>query len=201
MNEKLEKLNQEIEKTEKKLRRAQHEEKILEHQIKTLTRKERTHRLCTRAAMLESYLPHPEAITDEQVSLFLKLLFRQDVSLWKKCSPVTAIFRERTQAGNGHNCFQSRSPWAAPLKEGATIHHLKVVCCALPGASCGKRMIARSGSYTSPALATASYPFVDLPPGNTLRRKLFPSSKFYNRPLYFSETMRYNEVNDKLEFI
>ena len=28
--------------------------------------------------MLESYLPHPETITDEQVSLFLKLLFRQD---------------------------------------------------------------------------------------------------------------------------
>ena len=76
MNEKLEKLNQEIAKTEKKLRRAQHEEKILEHQIKTLTRKERTHRLCTRAAMLESYLPHPEVITDEQVSLLLKLLFR-----------------------------------------------------------------------------------------------------------------------------
>ena len=50
MNEKLEALNQEIEKTEKKLRRAQHEEKILEHQIKTLTRKERTHRLCTRGA-------------------------------------------------------------------------------------------------------------------------------------------------------
>ena len=68
MNEKLEALNQEIEKTEKKLQRAQHEEKILEHQIKTLTRKERTHRLCT----------HPEAITDGQVSLFLKLLFRQD---------------------------------------------------------------------------------------------------------------------------
>ena len=78
MNEKLEALNQEIEKTEKKLQRAQHEKKILEHQIKTLTRKERTHRLCTRAAMLESYLPHPEAITDGQVSLFLKLLFRQD---------------------------------------------------------------------------------------------------------------------------
>ena len=75
MNEKLEALNQEIEKTEKKLQRAQHEEKILEHQIKTL---KRTHRLCTRAAMLESYLPHPEAITDGQVSLFLKLLFRQD---------------------------------------------------------------------------------------------------------------------------
>ena len=92
MNEKLEKLNQEIEKTEKKLLRAQHEEKILEHQIKTLTRKERTHRLCTRAAMLESYLPHPEAITDEQVSLFLKLLFHKD---------STRQLMEKVFAGNG----------------------------------------------------------------------------------------------------
>ena len=56
------------------------------------------------------------------------------------------------------------------------------------------------GSYTSPALAAASYPFVDLLPGNTLRCKLFLFSKFYNRPLYFFETMKYNEVNDKLEF-
>ena len=93
MNEKLEKLNQEIEKTEKKLRRAQHEEKILEHQIKTLTRKERTHRLCTRAAMLESYLPHPEAITDEQVSVFLKLLFHKD---------STRQLMEKVFAGNGN---------------------------------------------------------------------------------------------------
>ena len=86
MNEKLEALNQEIEKTEKK------QEKILEHQIKTLTRKERTHRLCTRAAMLESYLPHPEAITDEQVSLFLKLLFHKD---------STHQLMEKVFAGNG----------------------------------------------------------------------------------------------------
>ena len=89
MNEKLEALNQ---KTEKKLRWAQQEEKRLTHQAKALTRKERTHRLCTRAAMLESYLPHPEAITDEQVSLFLKLLFRQD---------STRQLMEKVFAGNG----------------------------------------------------------------------------------------------------
>ena len=77
MNEKLEKLNAELEKTEAKLRRAQHQEKILGHQIKTLTRKERTHRLCTRGAMLESYLPHPETVTDEQVSTILKILFHK----------------------------------------------------------------------------------------------------------------------------
>ena len=76
MNEKLEKLNHEMEKTEARLRRAQHEEKILlEHQIKTLNRKERTHRLCTRGAMLESHLPHPESVTDGQVSTILKVLF------------------------------------------------------------------------------------------------------------------------------
>ena len=53
---------------------------------------------------------------------------------------------------------------------------------------------------TSPALAAASYPFVDWPTGNTLRCKLFPFSKFYNRSLYFSKTMKYNEVNDKRKF-
>ena len=77
MNEKLEKLNEQIEKTEAKLRRAEHRQKMLEHQMKNLTRKERTHRLCTRGAMLESYLPHPELLADEQVNMILKLLFHQ----------------------------------------------------------------------------------------------------------------------------
>ena len=78
MNEKLEKLNREMEKTEAKLRWAQHQEKILEHQIKKLTRKERTHRLCTRGAMLESYLSHPENVTDEQIDVILKTLFHRN---------------------------------------------------------------------------------------------------------------------------
>ena len=88
--------------------------------------------------------------------------------------------------GNGHNRFQSRSPWTAPLKEGATIHRSSrcVASCRSPlqGADDFRRFSICSnhhrGSYTSPALAAASYPFVDLPPGNTLRCKLFPSSKF-----------------------
>lgn len=77
-NKKLEKLNQEIQKTEARLRRAQHEEKILEHQTKVLTRKGRTHRLCTRGAMLESHFPNPEAMTDGQVSDILKVLFHRN---------------------------------------------------------------------------------------------------------------------------
>lgn len=77
MNDKLEQLNQEIAKGEARLRRAQNEEKILQHQIKALTRKERTHWLCTRGAMLESCLPHPEAVTDGQVGAILNALFRR----------------------------------------------------------------------------------------------------------------------------
>jgi hypothetical protein len=42
--------------------------------------------------MLESYLPYPEAVTDEQVSLFLKLLFHQD---------STRQLMEKVFAGNG----------------------------------------------------------------------------------------------------
>ena len=72
MSEKLEKFNQKIEKTEKKLRWAELEEKRLTHQARALIRKERTHRLCTRGAALESYLPHPELVTDEQVGMILK---------------------------------------------------------------------------------------------------------------------------------
>ena len=96
------------------------------------------------------------------------------------------IPREKSQTGNGHNRFQSRSPWTAPLKEGATIHRssraLRPAGSPLQGADDFRRFSICSnhhrGSYTSPALAAASYPFVDLPPGNTLRCKLFPSSKF-----------------------
>ena len=75
---KLEKLNRELEKSEKKLRKAINDEKVLQHQLKQLTRKERTHRLCTRGGMLESFLQEPERLTDD-VMLLLKLIFhRQD---------------------------------------------------------------------------------------------------------------------------
>ena len=74
---KLEKLNQELEKSEKKLRKAINDEKALQHQLKQLTRKERTHRLCTRGAMLESFLIRPEVLTDDDVMDILKQAFSQ----------------------------------------------------------------------------------------------------------------------------
>ena len=46
-------------KAEQKLRSCQHREKILERQMSELNRRERVHRLCTRAGMLESFLVCP----------------------------------------------------------------------------------------------------------------------------------------------
>ena len=77
MNEKLEKLNRALAQGEARWRRARHEQKMLEYQVKQLTRKERTHRLCTRGAMLESFLIRPEVLTDDDVMDILKQAFSQ----------------------------------------------------------------------------------------------------------------------------
>ena len=55
-SEKLEKLKHDQYVAERKLTAAKHKEKRLESEIKRLTRSERTHRLCTRAGMLETFL-------------------------------------------------------------------------------------------------------------------------------------------------
>lgn len=72
---KLEKLNRELEKSEKKLRKALNDEKALQHQLKKLTRSERTHRLCTRGGMLETFLQEPERLTEDDVMALLKVIF------------------------------------------------------------------------------------------------------------------------------
>ncbi len=53
------------------------ERKILERQMSELNRRERVHRLCTRAGMLESFLVCPGELTDDQVMELLKISFRQ----------------------------------------------------------------------------------------------------------------------------
>ncbi len=170
MNKKLEKLNQEIEKTEAGLRRAEHKEKMLEHQIKTLNRKERTHRLCTRGAMLESHLPHPESVTDGQVSAILKVLFHRGDTQRLVAQVLTGNRKEelfkKFVAGGGLRCRSGRCR--------ANVHR---TLCTLRTADDFRRFSICSnhhrGSYTSPALAPPATPFVDLPSGIILRCKLF----------------------------
>ena len=75
-NEQLEKLRHEKYVAEKKLTAAKHREKQLQSELKRLTRSERTHRLCTRAGMLETFLKEPTILHDDDVMELLTFIFR-----------------------------------------------------------------------------------------------------------------------------
>ena len=65
-------------KTEKKIRYYERQQKVIEKGlIPQLTRKARTNRLCTRAGMLESFIPNPELLSNDQIMELLKIAFRQ----------------------------------------------------------------------------------------------------------------------------
>ena len=70
-------LRSEKAKAEQQLRYYKHREKILERRMSELNRRERVHRLCTSAGMLESFLVCPGELTDDQVMELLKISFRQ----------------------------------------------------------------------------------------------------------------------------
>ena len=77
-NEQLEKLKHQKYIAEKKLTAAKHREKRLQHELKQLTRSERTHRLCTRAGMLEAFLKEPTVLTDDDVMELLTFIFHSE---------------------------------------------------------------------------------------------------------------------------
>lgn len=76
--ENLEMLKDALQKGEEKLRRAEREVKLLEEKRKAMTRKERTHRLCTHGAMLDRFLLDPDLLTEEDVLSVLKEAFSKE---------------------------------------------------------------------------------------------------------------------------
>lgn len=93
-NEKLEKLKHDQYVAEKKLTAAKHREKQLESEMKRLTRSERTHRLCTRAGMLETFLREPTLLTDDDVMELLTFLFHGEAAQ-KKLNSLIEKRKER----------------------------------------------------------------------------------------------------------
>ena len=96
-NEKLEKLKHEQYVAERKLTAAKHKEKRLESEIKRLTRSERTHRLCTRAGMLETFLREPTILTDDDVMELLTFIFHSE-AVQKKLNMLIENRKERSQS-------------------------------------------------------------------------------------------------------
>ena len=75
----LEKIRQEskeikdkIDDTEERLRQLKNQEKKILKQDIVKKRKERTHRLITRGAILESFIENSEELTDEEIKILLK---------------------------------------------------------------------------------------------------------------------------------
>ncbi len=95
-NEKLEKLKHEQYVAERKLTAARHREKQLESEMKRLTRSERTHRLCTRAGMLETFLREPTILTDDDVMELLIFIFHSE-AVQKKLNMLIENRKERSQ--------------------------------------------------------------------------------------------------------
>ena len=102
MSEKLEKLKHEQYVAEKKLTAAKHKEKRLQSELKRLTRGERTHRLCTRAGMLEAFLREPTILTDDDVMELLTFIFHSE-AVQKKLNLLIESRRKTQEADEGEN--------------------------------------------------------------------------------------------------
>ena len=102
MNEELEKLRHKQYVAERKLTAAKHKEKQLQSELKRLTRSERTHRLCTRAGMLETFLKEPTLLTDEDVMELLTFIFQSE-AVQKKLNLLIESRRETQEADEGEN--------------------------------------------------------------------------------------------------
>ncbi|RGF78723.1 DUF3847 domain-containing protein [Faecalibacterium sp. OF04-11AC] len=81
---------------------AKHKEKRLQSELKRLTRSERTHRLCTRAGMLEIFLKEPTVLTDEDVMEPLTFIFQSE-AVQKKLNLLIESRRETQEADEGEN--------------------------------------------------------------------------------------------------
>ena len=78
-----------IDDTEERLRQEKNQEKkILKHDI-VKRRKERTHRLITRGAILESLIENAEELTDEEIKILL-----EEVTKTKEFKETLKIMRE-----------------------------------------------------------------------------------------------------------
>ena len=94
--EELEKLERKKYVVEKKLTAAKHKGKRLQSEIKRLTRSERTHRLCTRAGMLETFLKEPTTLTDDDVMELLTFIFHSE-TVQKKLDMLITNRKETEQ--------------------------------------------------------------------------------------------------------
>ena len=70
--------------------------------LKQLTRSERTHRLCTRAGMLETFLREPTVLTDDDVMELLTFIFHSE-TVQKKLNLLIEKRKRMEETNGGEN--------------------------------------------------------------------------------------------------
>ena len=78
-----------IDNTEERLRQLKNQEKKILKQDIIKRRKERTHRLITRGAILESFIENSEELTDEEIKILL-----EEATKTKEFKETLRIMRE-----------------------------------------------------------------------------------------------------------
>ena len=78
-----------IDDTEERLRQLKNQEKRILKQDVEKRRKERTHRLITRGAILESFIENAEELTDEEIKILL-----EEATKTKEFKETLKIMRE-----------------------------------------------------------------------------------------------------------
>ena len=82
-------IKEKINVTEERLRQLKNQEKKILKQDIVKRRKERTHRLITRGAILESFIENAEELTDEEIKILL-----EEATKTKEFKETLKIMRE-----------------------------------------------------------------------------------------------------------
>ena len=82
-------IKEKINVTEERLRQLKNQEKKILKQDIVKRRKERTHRLITRGAILESFIENAEELTDEEIKILL-----EEATKTKEFKETLKIIRE-----------------------------------------------------------------------------------------------------------
>ena len=82
-------IKEKIDDTEERLRQLKNQEKKILKQDIEKRRKERTHRLITRGAILESLIENAEELTDEEIKILI-----EEVTKTKEFKETLKIMRE-----------------------------------------------------------------------------------------------------------
>ncbi|CEM62429.1 conserved hypothetical protein [Treponema phagedenis] len=89
IREKSKEIKEKIDDTEERLRQLKNQEKKILKQDIVKRRKERTHRLITRGAILESLIENSEELTDEEIKILL-----EEATKTKEFKETLKIMRE-----------------------------------------------------------------------------------------------------------